>query len=56
MADNDLDLENGLDMKDLTPEEIETYELLKWCDENPEKIKWVDGTDFLEKYADKEEN
>ena len=43
--------DNGFNMEDLTPEEIETYELLKWCDENPDKIVWVDGTDLLKKYA-----
>ena len=42
MIDNNPELEN------LTPEELECYKILKWCDENPDKIIWVDGSHILD--------
>lgn len=48
--------DSDLDMKDLSPEELKAIKEVQWVNENPDKVVWIDGTDFLEKYADKEEN
>ena len=43
--------DNGPEMKDLTPEELEAYQILKWCKENPEKIVWVDADFIFEEFT-----
>ena len=45
-------VDNGPETKkQYTQDELDLIERLKWCEENPDKIKWVDGSDILERYA-----
>ena len=43
--------DNGFDMKDLTPEEIEAIKKVKWVKENPDKVEWVKCNELLDEYA-----
>ena len=44
-------VDNGPDMKDLTPEERRAIKEVQWVNENPDKVVWVKSNDILEKYA-----